>query len=189
MHAAPLVRAAIQGAVVLALGLLTACYEPKEAPPNLAARREGIPLYESYNVTYRYLNGEQLEATLRAPYLREMPQKKRTEPITYADSGVVITFFDERERQKSRLRADWAVMHEHQGKAEARGNVVFIKAEGDTLETEKLRWLRRKERIETDAFVTITTPEEIIMGDSLVANTDFTEYTIYKIRGSINLTD
>jgi LPS export ABC transporter protein LptC len=176
----------------VALGLaagLFGCYDPEPPPKNFEEKRMEIPLSESYDVTYRFLDRGRLEAIMTAPYIREMPQKAPNKTITYADSGLRIRFFDERERQKSFLRANWAVLRDYEGTAEARGNVVLINEGGDTLRTEKLFWNRPKKRITTPAFVTITTPEEIVMGDSLVSNTDFTEYTIYKIRGTIQVNE
>jgi hypothetical protein len=41
--------------------------------------------------------------------------------------------------------------------------------------------------VEDRNLVKIITPTEIIYGDSLDANTDFTEYKIFNINGAVNI--
>lgn len=121
------------------------------------------------------------------------PNQNREEEVrpldtyTICDSGVKITFFDEFGKVESKLRANYAELYEDQGYAEATGDVVVENNEGDRLNTEKLYWDQERDELWTDRFVRITTPEEIIMGDSMVSNTSFTNYRIYKIRGTITL--
>jgi hypothetical protein len=62
-----------------------------------------------------------------------------------------------------------------------------VNNKGDTLRTELLTWDESTQKIYTDKFIRITTPEQIILGDGLESNTEFTEYKIFKIRGTISL--
>ena len=70
---------------------------------------------------------------------------------------------------------------------EAKGNVVVINVNGDKLNTEHLIWLESEKRIKSDEFVKIQTKEEIIYGDGLDANEDFTQYRIKNIKGVITI--
>jgi hypothetical protein len=72
---------------------------------------------------------------------------------------------------------------------EAKGNVVIINEKGEKLNTEHIVWDQKKETINSDVFVKITTNTEILMGDGLESNQSFTKYKILKIRGIINLKD
>ena len=58
---------------------------------------------------------------------------------------------------------------------------------GEKLETEKLVWDEANKTIYTDAFVKITTADQVIMGKGLKSNQDFTKYQINEITGTINL--
>ena len=69
----------------------------------------------------------------------------------------------------------------------AKKNVVVRNLDGDLLETEKLNWSKSKEEIFTDDFVKITTKKEVIFGEGLVSNQNFSKYTIQKIKGTINI--
>ena len=68
-------------------------------------------------------------------------------------------------------------------------NTVKIKNEnGDILETEHLVWNEKTEMVYTEEFVKITTKDEVIYGEGLESNQDFTKYTIKKISGTVTLT-
>jgi hypothetical protein len=66
---------------------------------------------------------------------------------------------------------------------------VVINEKGDKLNTEHLMWDKKKRMIYSNAFVKITTADEVIYGDGLEANESFTKYKITKIKGTINLKD
>jgi LPS export ABC transporter protein LptC len=70
---------------------------------------------------------------------------------------------------------------------EARYAVEVINKNGEKLETEKLIWDEANKKIYTDAFVKITTPNQVISGKGLESNQDFTKYEIKKITGIINI--
>ena len=55
------------------------------------------------------------------------------------------------------------------------------------LETEALFWDELNERIYTEAFVKITKQEQVIMGEGFESDIYFSEYTLKKSRGMINL--
>ena len=66
-------------------------------------------------------------------------------------------------------------------------SVVLINTKGEKLNTEELIWKRNQHKIFTDKFVKITRKDEIIMGEGLVSNEEFTRYTIKDIQGTINI--
>ncbi len=66
-------------------------------------------------------------------------------------------------------------------------NVKLINVKGDTLSTEYLVWDEVKEKIYTDKFVKITTADQLIYGDGLVSNQNFTEYRITNVKGNIKI--
>ena len=53
----------------------------------------------------------------------------------------------------------------------------------ETLNTEELHWDRTKQEVFTDKFVRIETPTEILTGQGLRANQDFSRYRILKPTG------
>ena len=63
--------------------------------------------------------------------------------------------------------------------------VVFVNARGERLETEHLTWSQDSNRVRTDRPVKITRAGDIIYGEGLDANEDFSRYTIRRITGSL----
>lgn len=199
-------------AALLPLLALFACQEAEQRRISTAeflAAREALPVSESFDIQYRYSVEGQLKAVLNAPHLVErlkpleaaerenivedienpMGQDRRINYQTYslADSGIDVQFYTPQGTPDSRLTANWAKLYEGGNFAEAQGNVRVRNVQNHLLETEQLFWDQRRDQIFTPRFVKITTPEEIIMGDSMVANTSFTHYRIYRIRGTIRL--
>jgi hypothetical protein len=66
---------------------------------------------------------------------------------------------------------------------------VVVNEAGDTMYTEKLIWEEKAERIYTDQYVRIIRPDEIIYGDGMESNQNFTKYKILNIRGTIALNE
>lgn len=103
--------------------------------------------------------------------------------------GVKVEFYDKDKKVKTKLTANYAIRYEDQGKMEAKNDVVVINEKGEKLNTEHLIWDERKQLIYTEDFVKITTADEVILGDGLEANSDFSQYKIKNIKGTININD
>jgi LPS export ABC transporter protein LptC len=70
---------------------------------------------------------------------------------------------------------------------EVSDQVVFTNALGERLETERLVWSRDSDRVYTDEPVKITRQADILYGQGLDANQDFSRYTIRRITGTLYL--
>jgi hypothetical protein len=55
------------------------------------------------------------------------------------------------------------------------------------LDTEELIWDESRKQIYSNAFVKITTIDEIILGNGMESNETFTDYTIKHITGKIKV--
>lgn len=176
----------------LLAGWLAGCGGGLAPPPeNLEDLREGIPVAEWQDVTYTYTDSARLKARLTAPYIveRTNPESTTGENVQYLERGFFLTFFDATEAVQSTVTANTGEFYQQSGRAIARGNVVVTSAKNETLQTEELTWLRAEDKIRTDKPVTITTATEVLYGVGLESNTAFTEYTIFKLRGTVQLKD
>ncbi|MBN1826369.1 MAG: LPS export ABC transporter periplasmic protein LptC [Candidatus Eisenbacteria bacterium] len=97
--------------------------------------------------------------TFRGDTIRYYEEPERVE----AD-GVIVDFYDEEERYASTLTADWGTIDRRTSDMESRGSVVIVNKDGVRLETDWVRWENKKERIYTDAFVTIFRGNQRITG-------------------------
>ena len=108
-------------------------------------------------------------------------------PYIEFPKGVNILFYDDSMKVNSRLKADYGIRYEKEGKMEVKRNVEVINIKNEKLNTEDLIWEEAKDKIYTEAFVKITTKDEVMYGDGLESNQDFTKYRIKNIKGTINL--
>jgi LPS export ABC transporter protein LptC len=66
----------------------------------------------------------------------------------------------------------------------AKGNVIVVSDSASTkLQTNELHWKQSTRKIHTDAYVKITSPNEIINGWGFESNENLSNYKIYKVTG------
>jgi LPS export ABC transporter protein LptC len=87
------------------------------------------------------------------------------------------------------MNANYGISYTKTEIMEAKGNVVLESVKGDKLETEHLIWDQKADRIYSNVFSRITSPERVIYGDGFESNQDFSKYRILKVKGIISLTE
>lgn len=107
--------------------------------------------------------------------------------ITELPQGMSINFYDNHLNVISRLSAKYAIHYDNERKWLAKNDVVVVNQKGERLNTEKLTWDENTGKLNSDDFVKITTPEEIIMGKGFEADQDFSKYKIFKVTGNITV--
>ena len=106
-------------------------------------------------------------------------QKKDIEPpFIEMKDGLRVDFFDEQAQIKNTLTAKYGRYFESKGNVLVKDSVVIKNIKGETLETEQLIWNEKLGQFYTDKHVKITTPTQIIYGDGLEANQDFSTYKL-----------
>lgn len=119
-----------------------------------------------------------------------------TEDSTYSvwraleDPNRVQSFvFDAQGDSSATIVADSVVFFNQEGRYEAYGNVVVTTEEGRRLESEYLTWNQRDRTIRTRRFVQITTPNESVQGNGLIADEDLETYRIGRFRAEVEVDD
>jgi LPS export ABC transporter protein LptC len=138
------------------------------------------------SVTLLFTDSAQLKIVLKANRMLVFT-KNVTEPFTILPKGVFVTFFDNEEKISSTLKANYGIRYDVSKKMEAKYAVEVVNKNGEKLETEKLIWDEANKTIYTDAFVKITTADQVIMGKGLKSNQDFTKYQINEVTGTLKL--
>lgn len=107
-------------------------------------------------------------------------------PYIDMKNGVQLFFFDSAGNTSSTLQSDKAINYINEDRLEASGNVVVTNNEDQKIQTEFLVWEAdekdAEKKIWSDKFVTITTKNEILMGDGFEARQDFSKYKIKKTK-------
>lgn len=151
---------------------------------NTVTRKDSFPLLTSHNVDMMYSDSARLKIHMTAPLVEEYGG---IYPKTIFAQGVFIEFYDDSARVNSSLKSDYAERRPKEEIMVAKKDVVVVNIKGEQLNTEKLTWDGKRKKIYTDAFVKITTADQVIMGNGLESDETFTEYEIKDITGTIML--
>ncbi|MBW7914090.1 MAG: LPS export ABC transporter periplasmic protein LptC [Taibaiella sp.] len=108
-------------------------------------------------------------------------------PYVDMRKGLKVEFFDDSMRVESTLTAMYARWYEGKGNVLIRDSVVVVNKKGETLRTEELIWNQNVRKFYTEKFVRINTPDQVMYGDGLEANEDFSWYRIKNPKGTVRV--
>jgi LPS export ABC transporter protein LptC len=163
-------------AIIITSIFLTACFKDRDS--NVVVNYDG-PFMELSNIETIFTDSSILRVKLKAPKQQEEQNGDRKFP-----KGVYVEFYDEEGEMSATLKANSGEYKKDRNLYTVRGNVIIEnKVEKKKLNTEELFWNPQTKKINTNKFVRIETPEEIITGEGLEATQDFSDYTILKPRG------
>lgn len=145
-----------------------------------------MPALSGKDITMLFSDSTILKIKLQAPQMQKYEDNVK-EPITIMPKGLYVIFYDKTGKETTTLKANYGVRYEYSKRMEVKYDVEVINVNGEKLNTEHLIWDEKKKKIITNKFVKITTGKEIIMGNGLEANQDFTQYEIKQVTGSIRL--
>lgn len=174
-------KACVLGLLLLVTSLAFSCKDELQ-DPDKEIKYVG-PLIENKDVTTLYSDSAKLLIKLQAPLQQEFENGDGVFP-----KGLYVEFYETPGQKTTTLRANYAKHDRNKDLYLAKGNVVVNNLQKqEMLETEELYWDKNKQEIYTDKFVKITTPEEVITGQGLRANQDFSRYSIAKVTGTFSL--
>ena len=108
-------------------------------------------------------------------------------PYIEMKQGLRVLFYDDSMQVQSTLHAKYGKYFEQNGNVLVRDSVVVYNIKKEQLNTEELVWNEKLQKFYTQKFVTITTPSQIIYGDGLESNQNFSDYTILNVKGIIGV--
>ena len=108
-------------------------------------------------------------------------------PYLEFSDGIKILFYNSAREVESTLTAKHATAVENSHSMTARDSVVVVNNKGEVLNTDELIWDEGKKIIYSNSFVKIATKDEILYGNGMIANENFTDYTIKHITGTIKV--
>jgi len=166
--------------LLLVLASLSSCENDMKTVQDISTRTE-LPIRTATNTEMLYSDSAHVKVKLTAPTLNQFIGDN---PRIVMPKGVHVSFYNDSLIVTTDLTADSAVRKEKSKVMEAYRNVIVINRKGETLHTEKLIWDEQKRIIYTDVHVLITTAnDEILEGEGMEANEDFTKYKIKKPHG------
>jgi LPS export ABC transporter protein LptC len=137
---------------------------------------EGSPIMTYIDVSTLFSQNSIVRLKIEAPLQYQYKNRDEGYP-----EGVYVEFFDSLGLKTTTLKADSGYHKAVNDSYSVHGNVVVVNLEeGQQLETEVLYWDKVSKEIFTDSItpVKITTQAEIINGNGLRAQQDFSEFQI-----------
>jgi LPS export ABC transporter protein LptC len=168
--------------------MMLACENDIAVVNSITGNSEKKSLESSKDVEFFYSDSAIVRAHLTSPQVDRYGGSK---PYIELPKGMQVVFFQEDKKDQTRLTANYGIGYENGNgvieKMEAKGNVIVVNQKGEKLNTEHLIWNTFTKKISTDDFVKITTKDQVIWGDGLEADQDFSEYQIKNVKGEIDI--
>ncbi|MCB9201932.1 MAG: LPS export ABC transporter periplasmic protein LptC [Flavobacteriales bacterium] len=170
-------------AVLLGTACLFTISCEKEVVNNTIKNKKNIPSEKIYNAKITEKDSGRIKYHLTAPLIEKYGFLET--PVTLFRKGVHITFFKP-DSSSSSLRADYAKVIEDKKWYEARGNVVAITPDGDTMRANSFYYNKKTGKIFTKDTVTIHRLDNSIIfaNHGLEACDDFSCYKLFENKNS-----
>jgi LPS export ABC transporter protein LptC len=141
--------------------------------PSLATRDVEVLYSDSGRVRFRML------APMRLDYQDE---------ISYSEmpNGIQVDFYGENQVVISSLQADFARLNNRDAILFMQGNVIVVNSSGDTLKSPSLVINQQNRTIYSEDHVEIVKSDKRLFGEGFLANSDFSQYRIFNLQGSIS---
>lgn len=177
-------RSIVPLAIVL-LTLLAGCgRDDRSSNTRAAADSIAQPDSEFSGAKIYVYDGSHVTAEILADKIVEFGSKDST--MAY---GLDINSYDTLGNINSHVVGDSGIIRKNNGYFTIFGNVVVDTQDSMTLETDYLNWNSSDDRIYTDAFVRITTPQETVRGWGMEADQRLKRYKIlHQVSGELENT-
>ena len=140
---------------------------------------------ESWNVDMNLIESGKLRVDLSSPYSSTVQLNRGTE--THFKGPVHIAVFDTSGNKVTSISCQKAVFKSAEKIFEFFNNVIVKTNQKRTLRTEYLKWVQNNHNIQTNDYVTITTPTDSIAGYGLKGTDDLKAYSITKVTGRVSV--
>lgn len=181
-HFIKITRSLIPG--ILFFSLVCSCKnDPKQI--NALVSKSTLQEDKADEVTIFYSENGKTKAKL---YAKEFVRNEVAKPpFTDMKKGINVLFYDDSLKVESTLTAKYARYYEKQGNILIRDSIVVVNKKGEKLNTQELVWNQRIRKFYTEKFVKIFTPTQVMYGDGLEANEDFSLYEIKHPTGIVQV--
>lgn len=170
---------------LLGAGMFVSCRNDLDKVAAVEIQAAG-PDRVTHGAEYFFTDSGTVRNRLKAGTISEWAAgTKRTE----LSGGLELVFLDSLGRDQSTLTARRGLIMPEEQRMEVYEEVVFVNNRGERLETEQLTWQQDSARVRTDKPVRIQRGADIILGQGLDAEEDFSRYTVRRITGVLHLSD
>jgi LPS export ABC transporter protein LptC len=171
--------------IIIACGLLCSCENDLKDVEKISSRALQISVDKSYGVDLLYSDSAVVKARLLTPELFHFNTK---DPYYKMSKGITVIFFDDKQKESSRLTADSALWKEREKVIELRSHVVVINPKGESLKSDEVIWDMNKHSFHSNKMVTAVFENgSTFYGDGFSSDEDLFPYNLYNARGKMNV--
>ncbi|HXU26225.1 MAG TPA: LPS export ABC transporter periplasmic protein LptC [Bacteroidia bacterium] len=170
------------------LFVLSSCQNDTKEIDEITQKEAIFPTEHGKMVEILYTDSGLVKVRLTAPIMNHYTYNVK-ERYTEMPKGLFVEFFNERSEIKTMLKANYGIRYEDTKKTEVKYKVQVTNVDGEILNTEQLFWDEATHKIYTKEFVKITTKKDVLKGNGLIANEDFTDWSIENPVGTITTGD
>lgn len=161
--------------------ILAGC-ENKFQPPKTDYNKSEIPDQESWNSSVVFSDSGKIKAILKAGHISVY----NTLNYTLVDSGAVVDFYKDGEIV-STLTGKRGKVLEPSKDIEMYDSVIVVSNKNNTtVNTQKMYWNNKSQKVSSDAFVKIKSPKEDIEGYGFESDQNLKNYKIYRVTGILD---
>lgn len=145
---------------------------------NKLFENHSLDIEEATNIEMLYSDSAKVRVRLKGPKLIRHVDSKN--PIDEFPEGIAVEFFDNNNKVRSWLTADYAIRYEKEGAITVRKNVVLRNQKNEKIESGELIWNERNGSLSSDQFVRVTLPtnQDTIYGYGIEVDQDFTVFEV-----------
>lgn len=146
---------------------------------------DSLPFELARDIEVYYSDSGKIKAFLESPLMKRFEQK---DAYLEFPEGFKLIFYDSVLNPKSEITAKYGIRFEKTKIMEAKNNVIVRNIDkNEQLNTEHLIWDENKGLIYSEVFVKITRSDEVLYGNGLTSDQDFTTYTINNPTGEFQI--
>lgn len=156
---------------------------------NIFANELDLPNISAKNLEIEHTDTGKLQLRFVTPILNRYTTID--EPYYEFPEGVEVYFYDEEQKVKSVITANYSIYYENKQLWEARDSVVARNIEsGERIETEQMYWEQPKQIIYSKVFTKITNEDGVYYGeDGFEAAQDLSRYKLLGSSGTVRVKD
>ena len=161
--------------------LLQSCENDLRDVEKISADNSLLPVDKSYGVEVIYSDSAVVKAKMLAPQVDRYKDKKYDEMI----KGVTLIFYDENQKETSRIVSDYAIRREGEGLVELRKNVVATNTKGDVYKSDELIWDEKQRKFYSNKMVQVTQQNgNVLFGTGFESDETFKKSKIFNATGT-----
>ncbi len=140
-----------------------------------------VPTISSDSLTIISSKDGEIDYRFETPLLERFDLSE--EPYMLFSKGIKIITFDSVQNMESSLSAQWAHFNEKKQLWEAKGNVVGVNVNGDSLFTQQIFWDQIKKRIYSNVDTKVVSGTQVVLGDSFESDENLDNIVMGRNRG------